>query len=101
MDSASMPASLGKIDAAETKNRPIAKVVRREPWWPLPGAIAFILFTLILDLIMPKGAWPDIGYCAAMLMAAATRRARVLLSLAVICLGLTILGYYLEAQGQF
>jgi signal transduction histidine kinase len=45
---------------------------------------------------MPRGASPDIGYCAAMLMAAATRRVRVLLALAVTCLGLTILGYTLE-----
>lgn len=100
MESASVPASLGQIDAAKVEPHTVTKTARREPWWPLPGAIVFILLTLVLDLIMPKGASPDIGYCAAMLMAAATRRVRVLLSLAAICLGLTILGYYLEAHGE-
>src|ERR1051325_8446998 len=99
MDSALEPASLGQIDAAENRNQPIAKAARREPWWALPGAFSFVLLTFVLDLIMPRGASPDIGYCAAMLMAAATRRVRVLLALAVTCLGLTILGYSLEDHG--
>src|SRR3954447_24547774 len=100
MDSASMPASTGNFDAATVKNQSPAKAARREAWWALPGAIALILLTLLLDLVMPKGASPDIGYCAAMLMAAATRRVRVLLSLAAVCLALTIFGYYLEAHSQ-
>jgi signal transduction histidine kinase len=95
-----MPASLGKIDADKPSNPDLPGVVRKEPWWALPAAILFVILTLALDLLMPRGASPDIGYCAAMLMAAATRRVRVLLSLAGICLGLTILGYYLEPHGS-
>jgi signal transduction histidine kinase len=100
MDSAARPASLSEADAVENNEQPIAKAARREPWWALPGAILFVLFTLVLDLIMPKGASPDIGYCAAMLMAAATRQVRVLMAFAAACLGLTVLGYTLESHGD-
>jgi len=100
MESTCRPASLGQPDAVKPDQPVLAKVVRKEPWWALPGAILFIVLTLVLDLIMPSGASPDIGYCAAMLMAAATRRTRVLLALAVACLGLNILGYQLEAHGS-
>jgi len=74
----------------------MTKAARKEPWWALPGAILITLITFTLDLIMPRGASPDIGYCAAMLMAVATGRLRFLLALAATCCALAIFGYSLE-----
>jgi signal transduction histidine kinase len=88
------------MDAVKEPNPNLPRVVRKEPWWALPGAIFFVVLTLVLDLIMPRGASPDIGYCSAMLMAATARRPRLLLPLAVICLAFTTLGYYLEPHGS-
>jgi len=47
---------------------------------------------------MPRGASPDIGYCAAMLMAAATGRLSFLLTAAAICCVLNAIGYWLEPR---
>jgi signal transduction histidine kinase len=84
------------LDAARPQNTQVSKSARKEPWWPLSGAILITLITFTLDLIMPRGASPDIGYCAAMLMAAATGRLRFLLALAATCCALTVFGYWLE-----
>jgi signal transduction histidine kinase len=97
MDSVLVPASaMGNFDAADNTLKSIDKPIPREPWWAFPAAIFVTLLTLGLDLIMPSGASPDIGYCAAVLLAATTRRLSVLLSFSVICTALTIGGYYLE-----
>src|SRR5207249_5008875 len=77
MDSASSLA-VGLVNTAGQQNSALPPPARREPWWVLPGAILITLITLTLDLVMPRGASPDIGYCAAMLMAAATGRIRFL-----------------------
>jgi len=84
------------LDAARPQDAAVSKSARKEPWWPLSGAILITLITFTLDLIMPRGASPDIGYCAAMLMAAATGRLRFLLALAAACCALTVFGYWLE-----
>ncbi|HEV8606585.1 MAG TPA: ATP-binding protein [Tepidisphaeraceae bacterium] len=100
MDSAFIPASATEhLDAALQQDQSLPKAVRKEPWWALPGAIVLTLLTLALDLVMPRGASPDIGYCAAVLMAATTGRIRVLLILASFCSALTIIGYHLEPHG--
>jgi len=67
-----------------------------EPWWAFPAAIFFTLLTLALDLVMPSGASPDIGYCAAVLLAATTRRLPIMLAFSAVCTGLAIMGYFLE-----
>ncbi len=84
------------LDAARSPIANATKSARKEPWWLLAGAVLITLITFTLDLIMPRGASPDIGYCAAMLMAAATGRVRFLLALAATCCALAIFGYWIE-----
>jgi signal transduction histidine kinase len=99
MQGASPTLPVGFLNSSLQQNLPLPKLVRKEPWWALPGVILFTLITLALDLVMPRGASPDIGYCAAVLMAIATGRIRLLLAMAAICSALTIMGYYLEPAG--
>jgi signal transduction histidine kinase len=100
MDSAFTPASaMGQFDAVIKQDESLPKAARKEPWWALPAAIILTFLTLALDLVMPRGASPDIGYCAAVLMAATTGRLRVLLTFAAACFALTIIGYHLEDHG--
>ncbi|HEV8291591.1 MAG TPA: histidine kinase dimerization/phospho-acceptor domain-containing protein, partial [Tepidisphaeraceae bacterium] len=96
MDSALMALPVKFGEAAREQNSTFPKAVRKEPWWALPGAILITLITFTLDLVMPRGASPDIGYCAAMLMAASTGRVRFLLGLAGGCCALNVVGYWLE-----
>ena len=96
MDSASRALPVEFLDATSQQNPTVTKSARKELWWGLPGAILITLITLALDLVMPRGASPDIGYCAAMLMAAATGRLRFLLGLAATCCALNVFGYYVE-----
>src|SRR5690242_12510536 len=86
-----IPRDAGGKDNAHLPNSP-----RKEPQWALPGAILITLITFTLDLVMPRGASPDIGYCAAMLMAASTGRLRFLLGLAAACCGLSVFAYWIE-----
>jgi signal transduction histidine kinase len=95
MDSASPTLPIGLLNTAG-QNPSLPKPAWKEPWWALPGAIVITLITFGLDLVMPRSASPDIGYCAAMLMVAATGRLRFLLSLAATCCALNVLGYSLE-----
>jgi signal transduction histidine kinase len=94
MDIASPTLPVGSLDTQQ--DRAIAKSARKEPWWALPGAIVITLITFTLDLVMPRGASPDIGYCAALLMAVVTGRVRFLLALGIACCALNAYGYWLE-----
>jgi signal transduction histidine kinase len=96
MDSALTAPSAVPLDTEGQENSNLPKSARKEPWWALPGAILITLITFTLDLVMPRGASPDIGYCAAMLMAAATGRLRFLLALAATCCALAVFGYLVE-----
>src|SRR3954468_2341533 len=100
MDSAS-PMPLGLATADRQKQQTESKPVRKEPWWAMPGTILFALITFTLDLVMPRGASPDIGYCAAMLMAVSTGRLGFLLAVAATCCALNAFGYWLEPPAPF
>ena len=95
MESA-LPTLPAGLDQTAGQKQPISKSEKTEPWWALPGAILITLITFWLDLIMPRSASPDIGYCAAMLMVAATGRLRFLFAWAAACCALNAFGYSLE-----
>jgi len=69
--------------------------------WISPyGAVRTILgFSLVADILLPRGATAAIGYCLVPVIARTSGRTRVLVFLTGVCTALTWVGYMLEPAG--
>jgi len=71
----------------------------------LPSTLASVLavvaaaFFFILDMLLPRGATPAIGYTLVFVLASRSRKRGFLLGMAGVCVALTWVGYFLEPSG--
>jgi two-component system CheB/CheR fusion protein len=71
----------------------------------LPSTLAALLavvaaaFFFVLDMLVPRGATPAIGYTLVFVLASRSRDRALLLGMAVGCIALTWVGYFLEPSG--
>jgi two-component system CheB/CheR fusion protein len=71
----------------------------------LPSTLASVLavgaaaFFFVLDMLLPRGATPAIGYTLVFVLASRSRRRGFLLGMAGVCVALTWVGYFLEPAG--
>jgi two-component system CheB/CheR fusion protein len=71
----------------------------------LPSAVASVLAMVaaalffILDILLPRGATPAIGYTLVFVLASRSRKRGFLLGMAGVCVALTWVGYLLEPAG--
>src|SRR3954451_23288480 len=59
-------------------------------------AVAAAAFFFIMDLLVPRGATPAIGYTLVFVLASRSRKRGFLLGMAGACIALTWVGYFLE-----
>ena len=62
-------------------------------------AVAAAAFFFILDMVVPRGATPAIGYTLVFVLASRSRKRAFLLGLGCVCIVLTWVGYSLEPTG--
>jgi len=62
-------------------------------------AVAAAALFFILDILLPRGATPAIGYTLVFVLASRSRDRALLLGMAVGCIALTWFGYFLEPSG--
>jgi len=93
-----MPAQLA--DAGQAQPRSSVKVRRTDRWWSYAIPVALVILFFVVDLVLPRGPTPAIGYCAAVLIGAMPRRRWFMISLTLVCTALTWLGFYVEAPGE-
>src|SRR4051812_40957809 len=62
-------------------------------------AVAAAAFFFILDVLVPRGATPAIGYTLVFVLASRSRKREFLLGMAGACIILTWVGYFLEPSG--
>jgi len=80
-------------------------VSRRSIQLLLPSTLASVLavvaaaFFFVVDVLVPRGATPAIGYTLVFVLASRSRRRGFLLGMAVACVALTWVGYFLEPSG--
>ena len=58
-----------------------------------------IVLSFVVDILLPRGATPAIGYCLVPVLARTSRRGWLLLLLTGICTILTWMGYLMEPPG--
>src|SRR5689334_7509639 len=64
----------------------------------LAGAAAGLFF--VVDVLIPRGATPAIGYTLVFVLASRSRQRAFLLAMACACTVLTWIGYFLEPPGS-
>lgn len=62
-------------------------------------AVAAAAFFFILDMLLPRGTTPAIGYTLVFVLASRSRKRGLLLGMAGVCVTLTWAGYFLEPSG--
>jgi two-component system CheB/CheR fusion protein len=62
-------------------------------------AVAAAAIFFVLDILLPRGATPAIGYTLVFVLASRSRDRALLLGMAVGCVALTWVGYFLEPSG--
>lgn len=65
-------------------------------WWLYLASTLLALLVFGVDIMLPRGAAPAIGHCAAVVLAGESRRSWFVLTLTGICSVLTWAGYLLE-----
>jgi signal transduction histidine kinase len=95
-------ASVGRrASEASARARALAaaqRITRHRLVWHA-ATFAVVAASLVLDLVLPRGATAAIGYAIVPVLAAVHRRARFVLLMTALCTVLTWMGYVLEPPG--